>query len=91
MMIRFYATYRDITKCKTMEIPAQGDLRRLLLLLCDKFGQAIRQKLFTPDGEALGQDAVILVNGRHVAHLQGLDTILTDDDTVSIFPLVAGG
>lgn len=88
--VRFYATYRDITACKAMEIPVQGDLHRLLLLLTDKFGPAMERKLFKAPGE-LGPDAVILINGRHVAHLQGLNTPVQDGDVVAIFPLVAGG
>lgn len=33
----------------------------------------------------------VLVNGRDVAHIDGLETVLEDGDTVSIFPPVAGG
>jgi len=32
-----------------------------------------------------------MVNGRRIEFLQGLDTPLTDRDTVQIFPVVAGG
>ncbi|HWQ30252.1 MAG TPA: MoaD/ThiS family protein [Negativicutes bacterium] len=33
----------------------------------------------------------MLVNGRHIEHLQGLDTSLAENDEISIFPKVAGG
>ncbi|HCA40738.1 MAG TPA: hypothetical protein DEP01_04035 [Aminobacterium sp.] len=34
---------------------------------------------------------IIMVNGKHIVHLQGLDTPLNDSDTVNIFPPVGGG
>ena len=33
----------------------------------------------------------VLKNGREVLHMEGVDTRLSDDDTLSIFPPVAGG
>ena len=38
-----------------------------------------------------GSDVIILVNGRHIEHLDGVATKLTEDDYVAITPLVAGG
>ena len=34
---------------------------------------------------------IFMVNGRHVAHVGGLDAPVAEGDTVSIFPLVGGG
>jgi molybdopterin synthase sulfur carrier subunit len=34
---------------------------------------------------------IIMVNGRDYRHLQGLDTPLHPDDTVTLFPPIAGG
>ena len=90
MQVRFFATYRDITLAKSIEAPACGTGRGLLESLSETYGKAMREKLFLPDG-TLSWDAIVLVNGRHVAHLQGLDTPLTEADVVSIFPMVAGG
>ncbi|MEG2419744.1 MAG: MoaD/ThiS family protein [Eubacterium sp.] len=44
-----------------------------------------------PGGETLGDEIIILVNGRHVEHLNGIHTPLVPSDTVAIFPVVAGG
>ena len=32
-----------------------------------------------------------MVNGRHITHLQGVTTPLTEQDVVALFPVVAGG
>jgi molybdopterin synthase sulfur carrier subunit len=42
-------------------------------------------------GAELSDAIIILVNGRNVLYLKGLDTPLEADDEVSIFPMVAGG
>lgn len=90
LTVRFFAGYRDLTGCKTLETAAPADLRQLLHWLADRFGPPMRDKLFSASDQ-LGMDAVILINGRHIAHLQGLDTPLQAGDVVGIFPLVAGG
>lgn len=90
MQIRFFATYRDITHVNSIEAPAPETVCGLLESLSCRFGQAMRNKLFLPDG-TLSWDAIVLVNGRNIVHLNGIDTTLTEGDVVSIFPMVAGG
>jgi molybdopterin synthase sulfur carrier subunit len=48
----------------------------------------------SPGGAPAGLDAerlLIIVNGRNVHHLQGLDTPLADDDRIAIMPPLLGG
>jgi molybdopterin synthase sulfur carrier subunit len=91
MLVKFFATYRDITKCSSCVMPAPPHVLALLTEVCARFGPAMRARLLTADGLALSADAVVLVNGRHIVHLAGLETALTEEDVVAIFPLVAGG
>ena len=91
MKVRFFATYRDITHINELEMPAPESVRGLLLQLSDRYGSALRSKILSPDQTALGRDAIVLVDGRHISHLDGIDTPLDDSNTVAIFPLVAGG
>jgi len=72
-------------------MPAFSDLQALLEELSDCYGPAMRAGLLSLDGQSLGGNAVVLINGRNIAHLSGLATPLSSDDVVSIFPLVAGG
>jgi len=90
MKVKFFATYRDITGCRELVIPAPSDAFALLDLLAGRYGPPMRDKVFTKTGE-ISEDAIMLVNGRHITHLEGPDTALSDDDVVSIFPMVAGG
>lgn len=90
MKILYFAYLRDITGCKQEPWPAEPDVRALLRSLCAKYGDALYKKVYAPGTEEPG-DVIIMVNGRHIAHLGGLDAGLREGDTVQIFPVVAGG
>ncbi|MDL2257766.1 MoaD family protein [Eubacteriales bacterium OttesenSCG-928-K08] len=90
MTVKFFATYREITKCAQMNIAPPKDVLALLIELCEKF-PAFYEKLLTQDRQALGPDAIVLVNGRHIVHLNGVATTLSEQNVVAVFPLVAGG
>lgn len=89
MKIKFFAYIRDYTKTKSTEFEYCRTLRELLIKLSDVYGDKFRSKIF--DGENLSEQIVILVNGRHIVHLNELDTELNENDEISIFPVVAGG
>lgn len=91
MKVRFFATYRDITHVAELEMPAPESVRGLLLALCRRFGPALQKEILSADLSALGQNAIVLVDGRHITHLNGIDTPLSEANTVAIFPLMAGG
>ena len=90
MTIKYFAYLRNITGCKQEPWPVEPDVRALLWALCGKHGSGLRQKFFIPGSEDLG-DVIIMVNGRHISHLGGLNALLNEKDTVQIFPVVAGG
>ncbi|MFX0098640.1 MAG: ubiquitin-like small modifier protein 1 [Candidatus Hodarchaeota archaeon] len=50
----------------------------------------IREKLLDEQGE-LKPDINILINGREIKFLSGMDTLLEPGDEISIFPPVVGG
>jgi len=91
MLVKFFATYREITKCSSLTLPAPQHVLALTTELAARFGPLMRDKLLSADGLQAGSDAIIMVNGRHIKHLAGLATPLSEEDIVAIFPLVAGG
>ena len=90
MTVKFFATYRDITRKKEEDIPAPQNVWELLMSLGERY-QGFKIKLFSPDKTEIGDETIILINGRNIAHLDGKNTPLTEEDVVSIFPVVAGG
>lgn len=91
MQVKFFAYLRDFTGCKVTDFPYEEDVYHLAHALCDAYGRRLREKMLTPDGEALGEEIIILINGRHVEHLGGIHAKLKPDDVVAVFPVVAGG
>ena len=89
MKVKFFAYLRDYTKTKVLEIEHYETLEELLRRLCDMFGDKLKKAMF--DGDNLSKEIIIMVNGRHIAHLDGIKTKLSNMDEISIFPVVAGG
>ncbi|HHV07514.1 MAG TPA: MoaD/ThiS family protein [Firmicutes bacterium] len=87
--VRFFAGIREITGQKETTVAA-STLKDLLTNLAAKHGLRFQHEVYGPEG--VSDEAIILVNGRHLEHLpEGLETELVPDDTVAIFPLVGGG
>jgi molybdopterin synthase sulfur carrier subunit len=89
MKIRFFAYIRDYTDSKEIDFGYCETVQELLLKLCSKYGKRFEQKIFK--GTELSSEIIILVNGRHIIHYEGLQTQLSENDEISIFPVVAGG
>jgi molybdopterin converting factor small subunit len=59
-------------------------VRTLLEEVSERGGEAVATLLYDGDGIAANQDLRVLVNGRSVAFLAGLDTKLQTGDTVTL-------
>ena len=90
MKVKFFATYRDITRRKDEDVPAPADVWNLLQSLVERYS-GFQTELLTPDKAEINEETIILVNGRDISHLDGKRTALTEADVVSLFPTVAGG
>ena len=94
MVVEFYAYYRgpEYDGCKKMDWPEKAES---VLDLCHQIGERIGQRFLTellsPDGTKISEKSIVLVNGRRIDFLNGVDTLLKDTDNVKIFPVVAGG
>jgi MoaD family protein len=88
--VRLFATLRQLFGGKQMavEVARAPDVAHLLDAICDS--PARRDGLRQASGR-VRKDIVLLVNGRNIAFLAGLDTPLTEGDAVDIFPPVFGG
>ena len=92
MKVNFYATLRDITGGKVVDIPVEDGVtaQELLNAIITKF-PALKKELIQPDGRLYGH-VHLAVNGRDVRFLEDdLDTVIKQDDEISVFPAVGGG
>ncbi|NMC14270.1 MAG: MoaD/ThiS family protein [Chloroflexi bacterium] len=91
MVIKYYATLRDITRTKeeTWQSPTPT-LQDLLNALCNKYGSTF-QKWVSCENGGYGCLSIFLINGQDYRSLNGLQTQLNQTDIISIFPPIAGG
>jgi MoaD family protein len=90
MVIRFFASIRNVTKEKEIEWDQPtSTLGELLRLLSDRYGPEFRHWVL--DGENLGGSIMVVINGDDARHQAGLETRLAATDVVSILPIMAGG
>ncbi len=94
MTVKFFAYYRDpgFAGCKEMEWPVRADtVIELCRQIADRFGDRFRAELLDPDGGAISNRSIVIVNGRRIDFIGGPGAPLKDTDTILIFPVVAGG
>lgn len=91
MRIRTYATLRDLLGVSAIDLALPGpvDVRYVLDQLVEAY-PALAGKLWDAAGNWSGF-VTVLLNGRSVEYLQGLETAVRDDDNISLFPPVGGG
>lgn len=89
--IKLFATLRDIAGVKEIQVPFRdGETVRELLADVTKVHPTLGAAIIAPNGELTGL-AHILVHGRHIQWLQGLDTVIRADDQLVFLPPSAGG
>ncbi|TFG28327.1 MoaD/ThiS family protein [Candidatus Thorarchaeota archaeon] len=91
VFVQFYAHLRDLLEKREkieIELDHNATVSQLLdVLILD---EKIREHLFD-DAQKLNSEITVLINGREIKFLEGIDTVLKEGDSVSIFPMVAGG
>jgi molybdopterin synthase sulfur carrier subunit len=92
MKVNFYATLRRITGTKCVEFPieAGATIGQLVELVVEQY-PPMRAELLDEEGQLYGHIHVF-INGRDVPLLEKrLDTVLSPEDKIDIFPPVGGG
>lgn len=92
MDVHFYATLRDIVGQKTVDFAVvEGTtVRQLVDTIVTRY-PPMREQLLNEQGE-LYSHVHVFVNGRDAPYLdRGMDTLIRPNDTLDVFPAVAGG
>lgn len=89
MIVRFFAHLREITGVKETLLSCHDNaIKDVLDDLSQLFGESFKKILFNDKGDLYVR---ILINGRNIDYLDGLNSMVTGDEIVVIFPPVAGG
>lgn len=89
--LKLFSTLRDAVGLKELTIPVEsGQTVREMINVIGGFNPVLREKIIEESGELTGL-VHILVNGRNIMWLQGLETVLTENDDIILLPPTAGG
>ena len=92
MQVNFYATLRQIAGTKTVEFPIEdgATVGQLVETVVERY-PPMRVELLDEEGRLYGH-VHVFINGRDVPLLEKrVDTVLSPEDKVDIFPPVGGG
>ncbi len=91
--VKFFGPFREISNAKELEIKtADGSkVKDLLQLLTEKYGDEMKHTLFDPQTKQVRDSYQLLLNGRNIYALKGLDTCLEDESVLTLYPPVSGG
>lgn len=88
--LRFFATFREAVGQKSIRKEFEDDAVSVAEILQDLEAEYPEIDIFEADSSLRGY-ITVLKNGREITHVDGLDTVLEDGDSLSVFPPVAGG
>lgn len=89
--IKLFATLRDLTGAKQIEVPFHdGQTVRELIQTVRDVSPALADKMLDERGELTGLVHVLL-DGRNIEWLDGLDTTIQESNTLVFLPPAAGG
>jgi len=91
LKIKFFSLIKFDLKKDEVDYQLSGSksVKEIIKLLDQEFANYFNRKLLK-DGE-LKSGTIILLNGRNICHLQGLDTLVENKDEITIFPPSGGG
>ncbi len=90
MIIRFYATLRPLVGGRSVELPDPPDTVGAVLQRLVAEYEGLGDQLFDETG-AVRRFVAIMVDGRDIRHLDGLQSRVRPESELDIFPPVAGG
>ena len=91
MTVRLLASLRPVVGTKSIAVPTSPDATvRDLLRALPGTHAALAERVLVGEAE-LAPGIQVVINGRHIDFLQGLDTPLSATDDVVLVPPLAGG
>ncbi len=90
MQVRFFATIRQCVGVSAIQWDEPTTtLGELLEKLSVRYGPTFRRWVL--EKNELGKTVIVVINGHDSRHHGGVDALLHPEDTIAIFPVIAGG
>jgi molybdopterin synthase sulfur carrier subunit len=90
MRVRLFGTLRDAANAKDVTLNLDTGTVRSMLDALRSAHPELAPSILDTEGD-LQRSVHVLVNGRSIRFLDGLDTPVCADDRLAIFPAVGGG
>ena len=92
IIMKFIGSFRNALGKDKLVINSKGKLplRKAINEITEELPK-LKKVLIDPELEDPRPNTLILVNGKEISALNGLDTMLKDDDEVVFIPVVHGG
>jgi len=74
-----------------LSIPQGSTVRDLLSSMVNKWGDKLSAHLYKQATDSILPHIRLMVNGRSIEFLKGMETVLQDGDEFQMLPLVGGG
>lgn len=89
---KFVGAFRNLAgkERQTLHVRKALPLREALWKIVEK-KERLKRALIDPELGDPRPNAIILVNGKEISVLNGLDTVLADGDEVVLVPVIHGG
>ena len=84
MVVRYFADIRTLARTDRGAELGFADSQRSPRRSGGRRGAACEKRVF--EGGKLSDTIILLVNGRNIRHLNGVETALKPDDVVAVFP-----
>jgi MoaD family protein len=92
VQVKAFAGIKDVLGSEVeLEIHEDMTVGDLLDELIKKYGDTFKRQIFNPETGKLQSYVRILLNGRDIDFLNGLETKLSNGDVLALFPPIAGG
>ena len=88
--VKFLTRFLDITGEKVTQIEDAKDMNTLIDILNEKYQNGFKEVLLDDKGN-IRDYLKVIVNGKDVRSINGLETPLNDGDQVVMFQTIAGG
>ena len=92
--LRLYGVFRSATGSSAVELdlPQAATVRSVMEVIVSKPDfQKLRALLIDGEGVDPRSNALVMVSGREISTLNGLDTVLMEGDELSLLPVAHGG
>jgi MoaD family protein len=91
--VKFFALVRELTGKREQEVELEDSatVRTLLDRLVEEYGVKFRDYVFDPVSRQPRAHLQFLIDGRNIALMQSLETVLKEGNSFAILPPVGGG